>query len=145
MLLTRIFKYYKILNLHQTKEWWVWIMTYSMLCKYKGTQYRAVFLSTVRTCHLAESVPRIPSNTPECDGDFGDFGFLSDQKLLNTAMTRARSMVAVVGDPVALCAIGESMSIWRVYLKHCQNLRSIHPATMTLDNIRSQVHPILLI
>ena len=46
----------------------------------------------------------------ECEGDGGDFGFLSDDKLLNTALTRAQSFVAVVGDPVALCAIGNDNS-----------------------------------
>ena len=32
--------------------------------------------------------------------------FLSSAKLLNTAVTRAESLVAVVGDPVALCSVG---------------------------------------
>ena len=79
----------------------------------------------------------------DCDGDFGDFGFLSDQKLLNTAFTRARSMVAVIGDPAALCAIGECTNIWRTYLKHCQNLKSISPSTVTLDTVKSQVQTLL--
>lgn len=35
-----------------------------------------------------------------------DYGFLSNYKLLNTAITRAQSLVAVVGDPIALCSIG---------------------------------------
>lgn len=108
-----------------------------------GTEFRAVFISTVRTQHLSEEPPRIPADISECDGEFGDFGFLSDTRLLNTAFTRARSFVAVVGDPVALCAIGECMTIWRTYLKHCQNLKSIHPPTVTLDTVKSHVQNLL--
>ena len=40
-----------------------------------------------------------------------DYGFLSNSKLLNTAITRAQSLVAVVGDPVALCSIGRCRSV----------------------------------
>lgn len=75
----------------------------------------------------------------ECEGDGGNFGFLSDPKLLNTALTRAQSFVAVVGDPVALCAIGECLNVWKTYLKHCQNMKSIHPTSLTLDSIKQQV------
>ena len=35
------------------------------------------------------------------------FGFLSSARLFNTAVTRARSLVAVVGDPLALCSVGK--------------------------------------
>lgn len=35
------------------------------------------------------------------------FGFLSSARLLNTAVTRARSLVVVVGDPLALCSVGK--------------------------------------
>lgn len=68
-----------------------------------------------------------------------DFGFLSDQKLLNTALTRAQSLVAVVGDPVALCALGDCMVVWRTFLKHCQNMGSIHPSSVTLESVRTSV------
>ena len=64
----------------------------------QGKQFRAIFLSTVRTrktCVLHNE-----------DAET-DFGFLSNAKLLNTAITRAQSLVAVVGDPVALCSIGK--------------------------------------
>lgn len=71
--------------------------------------------------------------------DIGDFGFLSDPKLLNTALTRAQSFVAVVGDPVALCAIGECTNVWRTYLQHCKNMKSIRPSSMTLESIKQQV------
>ncbi|XP_014678859.1 PREDICTED: probable helicase with zinc finger domain [Priapulus caudatus] len=65
----------------------------------QGKQFRAIFLSTVRhdrASHVAIWQPY------ECD-----FGFLSNAKLLNTAITRAQSLVAVVGDPVSLCSVGK--------------------------------------
>ena len=75
----------------------------------------------------------------EAVGGVADFAFLSDRKLLNTAMTRTMSMVAVVGDPVALCGIGECIQIWRTFLKHCHNMRSIRPVNINYDNIKSEV------
>lgn len=64
----------------------------------QGKQFRAIFLSTVRT--------RRTCTGTKVSGEEMDFGFLSNSKLLNTAITRAQSLVAVVGDPVALCSIG---------------------------------------
>ena len=113
-----------------------------ILCKnvITGKEFRALFISTVRTRHLIENPPQTPrGDSAECDGEGSDFGFLSDQKLLNTALTRARSFVAVVGDPVALCCIGDCTTIWRTYLKHCQQMGSIHPRNITIDQIRTQV------
>ena len=112
-------------------------------CVHSGREFRAVIISTVRTRHLMESPPQLPGEHCECDGEVGDFGFLSDNKLLNTAMTRAQSLVAVVGDPVALCAIGQSMNIWRAFLKHCQQMQSIYPSTVTIDSVRTQVTSIM--
>lgn len=61
-----------------------------------GKQFRVIVLSTVRTRHTCKA------------GDEGlDFGFLSNAKLLTTAITRAQSLVAVVGDPVSLCSVGK--------------------------------------
>ena len=110
-----------------------------MLSTMTGREFRAVFLSVVRTRHLAEQSPTLKTDNSECDGDNSDFGFLSDQNLLNTALTRAQSMVAVVGDPVALCAIGECMNVWRTFLKHCQNMESIHPGNVTLERVKGEV------
>lgn len=101
-----------------------------------GKEFRALFISTVRTRGLIDSQYK-PEG--ECEGDGGYYGFLSDRKLLNTALTRAQSYVAVVGDPVALCAIGECLTVWRTYLKHCQNMKSIQPSTLTLESIKQQV------
>jgi hypothetical protein len=80
----------------------------------------------------------------ESVGGVTDFAFLSDRKLLNTALTRAKSLVAVVGDPVALCAIGECIQEWRTYLKHCTNMKSVHPPTITYDGIKNMVGVLLL-
>ena len=64
-----------------------------------GKQFRVIFLSTVRTRHTCSSNSSLD--------DVMDYGFLSNVKLLNTAITRAQSLVAVVGDPVSLCSIGK--------------------------------------
>ena len=97
----------------------------------------------MRTRHLLENPPNLQADGGEYDGEMGDLGFLSDEKLLNTAMTRAKSMVAVVGDPVALCVIGKSMSIWRTFLKHCQKMKTIYPTSITLETVQSQVRSLM--
>jgi len=63
--------------------------------------------------------------------------------MLNSALTRAKSSVTVVGDPVALCCIGKCSKIWRQYLKHCQQLKSIRPAIVTVESIRLQVNAVM--
>ena len=105
-----------------------------------GKEYRALFISTVRTRNLLDS-EHVAKALMEAEsvGGVTDFAFLSDRKLLNTAMTRTKSLVAVVGDPVALCAIGECIQIWRTYLKHCHNMRSIYPDNINYDSIKNQV------
>ena len=75
------------------------------LAVFSGKEFRAIFLSTVRT------------NRTTCSGvvdDEIDYGFLSNIKLLNTAITRAQSLVAVVGDPLALCTVGSCRSVTTV-------------------------------
>lgn len=102
-----------------------------------------MFITTVRTRFLIEA-PHVQNHAlTECDGEGGDFGFLSDSKLLNTALTRAQSLVVVVGDPVALCAVGECVNVWRTYLKHCQNMRSLYPQNHNYESIRLQVQNLL--
>ena len=55
-----------------------------------------MFISTVRTVHLtskqqqrSQLEPDWMNGVDDDDVDGSDFGFLSDQRLLNTAMTRA--------------------------------------------------------
>jgi len=81
----------------------------------QGKQYRVIFISTVRTRDSCMSQPDTRT----------DFGFLSSAKLLNTAVTRAQSLVAVVGDPVALCSVGRCRKLWEKFLETCSKNRSL--------------------
>ena len=97
---------------------------------FTGKQFRAIFLSTVRTrktCVLHNE-----------DAET-DFGFLSNAKLLNTAITRAQSLVAVVGDPVALCSIGKCRRLWERFVDIARRHASLFGTTwralrVMLDN-----------
>lgn len=86
----------------------------------QGKQFRAIILSTVRT-------RRTCSNT-KTDGEV-DYGFLSNSKLLNTAITRAQSLVAVVGDPIALCSLGRCSKVWERFLQICNDNGSLYGIT----------------
>ncbi|XP_075224399.1 helicase with zinc finger isoform X2 [Lycorma delicatula] len=86
----------------------------------QGKQFRAIFLSTVRTRRTCDS------GTKSKSGDEMDYGFLSNSKLLNTAITRAQSLVAVVGDPVALCSIGRCRKVWERFIEICNSNSSLY-------------------
>jgi len=90
-----------------------------------GMEFRAVFVSTVRSRHHVSQMADI----------VGEFGFLSEPQLVNTALTRAKSWLAVVGDPVALCSVGQCGAVWHTYLKHCEKIGGIHPADLSLDDV----------
>lgn len=53
------------------------------------------------------------------------FEFLSDPKLLNTAITRAQSLVAVIGDALSLCTMGECQALWKEFIDKCDKLRGL--------------------
>lgn len=92
----------------------------------QGKQFRAVFLSTVRTRKTC-------SNKSE---DI-DYGFLSNSKLLNTAITRAQSLVSVVGDPVALCSVGRCSKVWERFIEICHQNKSLFGITWQM--LKSQL------
>lgn len=98
----------------------------------QGKQFRAIFLSTVRTRRTCPS----NANTSGQNEDM-DYGFLSNSKLLNTAITRAQSLVAVVGDPVALCSIGRCRKVWERFIEICNQNKSLFGITWSL--LRSQL------
>ena len=127
---------------------------------FAGKEFRAVFVSVVRTrrtCVSDKDDARESSN----------FGFLSSLKLLNTAFTRAQSLIAVVGDPVAVCSVGACKWVhskisfalscknvywtwflyfrqaWATYLSLCNREGGLHgiswrDLTSQLDGIRLQ-------
>ena len=86
-----------------------------------GKEFLAVFISTVRTSLTCHSFERRDDEPQPLYWEF-----LSDPKLLNTAITRAMSLVAVVGDPVSLCTAGDCRGNWRDYIKRCQKHGTLH-------------------
>ena len=63
--------------------------------------------------------------------------FLSDATLLNTAITRAKSLVAVVGEPVSLCTVGECRGNWRDYIGRCADRDTLYG--ISYEELRQQV------
>lgn len=59
------------------------------------------------------------SGTDESDTPY--LYFLSDPKLLNTALTRAQSLIAVVGDPFSLRTVGDCQGLWEEFIKRCSD------------------------
>ncbi|KAJ8936128.1 hypothetical protein NQ318_022210 [Aromia moschata] len=88
----------------------------------QGKQFRAIILSTVRT--------RKTCSNDSSAGEV-DYGFLSNSKLLNTAITRAQSLVAVVGDPIALCSLGRCSKVWERFIQICKDNESLFGITWT--------------
>ncbi|XP_059155156.1 probable helicase with zinc finger domain [Physella acuta] len=84
----------------------------------QGKQYRVIMLSITRTRLTCRSDPNVE--------EYLDFGFLSNIKLLNTAITRAQSLVVVVGDPVSVCLVGKCRKIWEYFLEICHYNDSLH-------------------
>ena len=74
-----------------------------------GKQFRAIFISTVRTYHT-----RMLGG-----GESACLHFLSDPRLLNTALTRAQSLIAVIGDPFSLRTMGECQVLWEDFINRC--------------------------
>ena len=99
------------------------------LYSFLGKEFRALFISTVRTrwtCwQIEDRNVQLNSNLSELD-----FGFLSDERLLNTAMTRAQSLLAVVGDPMSLCSIGACKEKWKQYLHRCHVNKGLYGCTL---------------
>ncbi|CAH1244473.1 HELZ [Branchiostoma lanceolatum] len=100
-------------------------VTVETVTNVQGKEYRALFLSTVRTrATCCDEHLNPPQETHK--EEISDFGFLSDPKLLNTAITRAKSFVGVVGDPVSLCSVGSCSKIWFEYIEDCSRNGGLH-------------------
>ena len=98
-------------------------MTYSLnIFALLGKEFRALFVSTVRTFHTVKDFrERDPGDNSESPYLY----FLSDPKLLNTALTRAQSLIAVVGDPFSLRTVGACQALWEKFIKRCSDQASL--------------------
>ncbi|XP_013914314.1 PREDICTED: probable helicase with zinc finger domain [Thamnophis sirtalis] len=111
----------------------------------QGKQFRVLFLSTVRTRHTCkhkQTAMKRKEHLLEDSTEDLDYGFLSNYKLLNTAITRAQSLVAVVGDPIALCSIGRCRKFWERFIALCHDNESLHG--ITFDQIKAQLEALEL-
>jgi hypothetical protein len=84
-----------------------------------------LFISTVRTMQTCSWIEDRNSDHSELD-----FAFLSDPRFLNTAVTRAQSLLAVVGDPFSLCSVGECRNLWKDYLQRCDANKGLYGCTL---------------
>ncbi|XP_036395751.1 probable helicase with zinc finger domain [Megalops cyprinoides] len=111
----------------------------------QGKQFRVLFLSTVRTRHTCKhkqtAIKRKEQLVEDSTEDL-DYGFLSNYKLLNTAITRAQSLVAVVGDPIALCSVGRCRKFWERFVSLCHENSSLHG--ITFEQIKAQLEALEL-
>jgi hypothetical protein len=125
----------------------------ALLLFFVGKEFRALFVSTVRTRNSITATQKYCDTKTEYD-DLS-LEFLSDPKLLITAVTRAKSFLAVVGDPVALCTLGGCKRLWKDYINRC-NISSglygttwadlnrqikAHSSSMTLNPEAQSFHP----
>ncbi|XP_030195702.1 helicase with zinc finger domain 2 isoform X2 [Gadus morhua] len=87
----------------------------------QGKEFRAVIITSVQT--------RESLKTAHLPG----MELFNDARVLNTAMTRAQSLVVVVGDATALSYFGKSSRIWKCYIDHCIRKNSLEPKHFTKD------------
>ncbi len=92
-----------------------------------GKQFRAVIVTAVQTRDSLKT-----SHLPGLE-------LFNDARVLNTAMTRAQSLVVVVGDASALCCFGKCSGVWKSYTDHCINNNSIAPKHFTKDFFEKDV------
>ncbi|XP_058486886.1 helicase with zinc finger domain 2-like [Solea solea] len=97
------------------------------LANVQGKQFRAIVMTAVQTRDSLQT-----SHLPGLE-------LFNDAHVLNTAMTRAQSQVVVVGDAAALCCFGKCSAVWRSYLHHCIDKKSVTPQHFTKDFFEEDV------
>ncbi|XDV27827.1 hypothetical protein PO909_031305 [Leuciscus waleckii] len=97
------------------------------LANIQGNQFRVIIITTVQT---RDRLLQSESSCPE---------FFDDIRALNTALTRAQSLVVVVGDAGALCCFGKCSTIWRSYIERCISKGSAKPDNFTRDVLQQEV------
>uniref|UniRef100_H3BES1 RNA helicase n=1 Tax=Latimeria chalumnae TaxID=7897 RepID=H3BES1_LATCH len=74
--------------------------------EFQGQERRVILISTVRSC----------LDYVKLDEDF-NLGFLKNPKRFNVAMTRAKALLIVVGNPIVL----SKDEIWRKFIRYCSD------------------------
>ncbi|KAK7159588.1 hypothetical protein R3I94_005818 [Phoxinus phoxinus] len=97
------------------------------LANIQGRQFRVIIITTVQT---RDRLLQSESSCPE---------FFDDIRALNTALTRAQSLVVVVGDAGALCCFGKCSKIWRSYIERCISKGSAKPDNFTRDVLQQEI------
>ncbi|XP_030840583.1 probable helicase with zinc finger domain isoform X3 [Strongylocentrotus purpuratus] len=126
---------------HELRKRKLFSVSVERVMNVQGKQFRALFISTVRThhtCkHMVKAQPSKKSGSASKDSpqssseEEPDYGFLSNDKLLNTAITRAQSLVAVIGDPISVCSIGKCRKLWEKFISMCNDNDSLHGCTFS--------------
>ncbi|XP_042354477.1 helicase with zinc finger domain 2-like [Plectropomus leopardus] len=97
------------------------------LANVQGKQFRAVIMTAVQTRDSLKT-----SHLPGLE-------LFNDARVLNTAMTRAQSLVVVVGDAAALACFGKCSAVWKSYIDHCISNSSAEPQHFTKDFFEKDV------
>ncbi|KAJ8363954.1 hypothetical protein SKAU_G00127850 [Synaphobranchus kaupii] len=116
--------------------------TVQTLITLPGRYFRVLFLSTVRTRHshkqqaaggaagASAARRREPAQEDGESVEDRELGFLSSPRTLRSVLLCAQSLLAVVGDPVALCTMGKCRRIWERFLSVCASEGSLHGTTL---------------
>ncbi|XP_061584138.1 helicase with zinc finger domain 2-like [Cololabis saira] len=91
------------------------------LANVQGKQFRVVIMTALQTRDSLK------------DAHLLGMPLFNDAREFNTAMTRAQSLVVVVGDAAALSCFGKCSGIWKSFIKHCINNSSIVPQHYTKE------------
>lgn len=93
-------------------------------------QFRVIIITTVHTRD------RLLQSESSC------LEFFNDVHAVNTAITRAQSLVVVVGDAGTLCCFGKCSMIWKSFIELCISKGSATPDYLTRDFLRQEVSEI---
>ena len=69
-----------------------------------------------------------------------NMGFFTNPKLLNTAITRAKYQLIVVGDAIALSLIGECRACWKVIFQICNENSAFRVDSGTYDDLMAEIN-----
>ena len=92
---------------------------------FPGLEFDVVIISTVRS-YVVLSYRESSNNA--------DLGFLSNPKLFNTAITRAKYLCLFIAEPVALCSFGACKALWKTLLASCDKQAEFH-YRLTYDDV----------